>query len=263
MSRHRLIGALTVVAFAAAPAAAQAATITWSGSTSVTPLAIKVAKAYNKPKGYFAYKQGGSDVGINDVARGRVDIGLSSRDPRSGDPDGLVFTRVANDGLCIVTHKTNRVRNLSTEGIQAIFSGAARDWSRVPGATVKGTVSLFTRTQASGSQDAFQNIFMGDRSVSRAASQQRSSGLVAQRVRSNPRGAGYLSFAFSSGLNVPAYKGVSCTLRNAKSGLYGGLRRFYYVTRGQPSGPVAQWIKFIKTSSAARNQIATQWVPIA
>ena len=111
------------------PAAAQAKpTITISGSTSVAPLATKLAKGYLKAKAgkgkvKFRILQGGSDIGIADVSRGRVTIGMSSRDPQPSDPGGLVFNRIARDGVCIATHPDNPLGNLSQEQVQAIFSG--------------------------------------------------------------------------------------------------------------------------------------------
>ena len=116
-----------LVALLAAPAAAQAkSTITLSGSTSVAPLATKLAKGYLKAKpgkAKFRMLQGGSDIGIADVSRGRVSLGMSSRDPQPSDPGGLVFNRIARDGVCVATHPTNPFANLSQDTVQAIFSG--------------------------------------------------------------------------------------------------------------------------------------------
>ena len=80
-----VIAALSLVA--AVPAAAQAKKIiTISGSTSVFPLETQLARAWiktKKGKGVgFKILQGGSNVGVDDVAHGRVSIGASSRDLR-------------------------------------------------------------------------------------------------------------------------------------------------------------------------------------
>ena len=81
-----VIAALSL--FAAVPAAAQAKAkkiITISGSTSVFPLETQLARKWIKTKKgkKFGFKilQGGSNVGISDVSKGRVSIGASSRDP--------------------------------------------------------------------------------------------------------------------------------------------------------------------------------------
>src|SRR3954465_590558 len=135
-----------------------------SGSTPVHPLAVKIAEAYNKKfpgTVKFSISQGGSDIGIGDVARNRVSIGSASRALQGGDPGGLVFNKIARDGVCVVTNPDNAMANLSQQQVQDIFSGKVRRWDDVQGAKVTGPINLAVRTQASGTQDAFRNIFMG------------------------------------------------------------------------------------------------------
>lgn len=260
--------AATVAAIAPSTAAAAKPTITMSGSTSVAPLARELAKGYLKafPNTVrFKLLEGGSDIGITDVSRGRVTIGNSSRDPQASDPGGLAFNRIARDGVCIVTHPDNPIGNLSQEQIQQIFTGRVRNWSDVPGARATGTIDLNVRTQASGTQDAFQQIFMGGPNgprVATSASQKASNGLVQSAVRSSKNAIGYVDFRFTEGTNAVAYKGVACTLRNAKAGTYPGLRSFWMVTRGKPKGATAKFIKWTRTNAAAQKIIGTNWVPI-
>jgi phosphate transport system substrate-binding protein len=266
----RKAGSIIIAALAllAVPAAAQAkTTITLSGSTSVAPLATQLAKGYlktsaGKGKVKFRVLQGGSDIGIADVARGRVSLGMSSRDPQPSDPGGLVFNRIARDGVCIATHSSNSLGNISQDQVQAIFSGSIRSWSQVPGADASGTIDLVVRNPASGTQDAFQNIFMGQNlRVSPSASQRPSNGRVQQAIASNPNAIGYVDFNFTQGLNVVPYRGVACSLRNAKSGQYGGVRNFWLVSRGKASGAARSWLKFVRSRKAGRI-IAKNWVPL-
>ena len=58
------------------------------------------------------------------------------------------------------------------------------------------------------------------------------------------------------------YNGVACTLRNAQSFQYGGVRSFYFVTRGAPVGGVKKFINWVTHSKKANNIIATEWVPL-
>lgn len=264
-----LVGAVVagslVAMVPAAPAAAQGTTITLSGSTSVAPLAAKLARRYVRETGGrvgFRLLQGGSDVGVSDVSRGRVTLGMSSRDPKAGDPGGLQFNRIARDGICIVTNRGNRLGNISQEQVQGVFGGGVRDWGQVPGAGTSGTIDLFVRTPASGTQDAFQKIFMGDTDVSSVATARASNGLVQQAVRNSDGGIGYVSLAFTEGLNTVRYEGVACNLRNAKAGTYGGLRNFWLVSRGKPSRAAAKWIRWIRRDANALRIAATEWVPL-
>ena len=266
--KSRLPLALAVTALAVAVPASTAAartTISMSGSTSVAPLAAKLAKGYLKShprSASFRLAQGGSDVGVADVAAGRVSIGNSSRDPKGSDPGGLVWSRIARDAICIATNANNPVSGLTQAQVQAIFSGRVRNWDQVPGAGVSGPIDLVVRTAASGTQDAFQKIFMGSDKVSSSAAQKASNGLVAQSIKSDPNAVGYVSLAFTKGLNDARYKGVACNLRTAKSGQYEGVRNFWMVTRGRPTGVSLKFIRWIQRSRAARRITATGWVPL-
>ena len=273
MSRRRMrvlgvsaIAALAVTAVAAIPASAPAVpVITMSGSTSVAPLASLLARQYNKSfpnRAKFRLAQGGSDVGVADVAAGRVSIGNSSRDKKSSDDASLVFNRIAKDAICIVTNPRNGVGNLSQSQIQDIFSGKVRNWSQISGAKASGSINLVVRTAASGTQDAFQKIFMGSSSVSGAASAKASNGLVQQTVASDPNAVGYVSLDFVKGTSPAAYNGVACNLRNAKSGQYGGVRSFYMVTKGKATGAAFRFINWVQKSSGANKIVGTHWVPL-
>lgn len=266
---HRMLAVVAVAVAASLCAAAGASakqTITMSGSTSVYPLAVKLAKAYNKQyptRARFKILQGGSDIGINDVARGRVTIGNASRDPERADPSGLVFNRVARDGICVVTHPSNPIGSLSQAQIQDVFSGRLRSWSDVPGARVSGPINVITRTAASGTADAFQNIFMGpSQRIAANAPAKTSNGLVRQTVAADRNAIGFVSLDFLSGVHAVGYRGVTCTLRNAKSGQYRGVRSFWMVTRGRPKGAAARFLSWVRTSPQARRAISSDWIAL-
>lgn len=263
-----VIAALSL--FAAVPAAAQAKTkkiITISGSTSVFPLETQLARAWiktKKGKKYgFRILQGGSNVGISDVSRGRVSIGASSRDPAAGDPGGLVFTKIARDAICMITNNGNPLGNITSATIKNIFVGPTfTNWTQVPGAPISGSIDPIGRAPTSGTHDAFRNIFLGGTNQGSFVAAKASNGLVQQGVQSDPRGIGYVSLAFTSGVHVVQYNGVDCTLRNAASFQYGGVRSFYFVTRGAPVGGVKKFIGWVLGNKKANNIIGSDWVPL-
>jgi phosphate transport system substrate-binding protein len=265
----RLLAVIVAVSLlVAVPAAAQAKKIiTISGSTSVYPLTVKLARKFIKTKKgkKFGFKvlQGGSNVGVSDVSKGRVSIGASSRDPASGDPGGLVFTKVARDALCIVTNSANTISNLSKTDIKSIYLTGPGSWGSFPGATVGGTITPVGRAPTSGTHDAFRSIFLDGTNQASYVAGKASNGLVQQSVKGDPQGIGYVSLAFTSGVHSVAYNGVECNLRNAISGAYGGVRNFWYVTRGTPTGGAKKFINWATRSKKARNVISTEWVPLS
>ena len=127
MRAHRTFIVSVILALALAlPAGAMARRLIIGGSTSVLPLAQKLATAYHEayPKIPAPEIEGGqSDIGISGVASGRFDIGDSSRDPLETDPKGLVFTKIARDGVCVITNRANPISNLSEEEVIDIFTG--------------------------------------------------------------------------------------------------------------------------------------------
>lgn len=267
--RIAVVGAVSAAALMALPAVASAAAakITISGSTSVAPLTAKLIPAYlkgpGKGKASFVLYQGGSDIGVSDVAAGRVVLGESSRDPKASDPKGLSWFKVARDAICIITHPSNPVENLTAAQVTSIFAGQTTSWSSVPGSTKTGSINIVVRTAASGTQDAFEKLFMGSTKVSSSASQKASNGLIQQTVKSDPNAIGYVSEAFIAGTNVAKYKSVACSLQNAKTNAYSGVRNFWYVTRGAPTTATKAFIDWARTSSTAKSIVASGWVPLS
>jgi phosphate transport system substrate-binding protein len=277
---HRtLIVSLTIVLALVAPAGASAKRIIMDGSTAMLPLVEKLAVAYHKANPRIpAPKVGGgqSAIGISDAHTGRVDIGDSSRDPIKGvDPTGLVFTKVARDGICVITNTSNPLTNISQGLVQEIFTGSIRDWSKVPGASISGPIDLFDRDNTSGTQDAFQNIFLGEGvKISSSATAESSEGLEVNSVSSDKSAIGFVSFAatLAGGVHTVDYGGIPCTLRNAKSGQYGGVRNFWFVSKGVkkngvlqiPPGEARKFIEWVTKpgNAKARAIISSEWIAI-
>ena len=253
----------------AAPAAASAATttVTISGATASYPLVSLLAQKYVKlfpKKVKFKIAQGGAQIGINDVAAGRVTIGDVSRDPLPADPAGLVFYPIAKYGICVVTNKANTLSNLTPAQVISIFTGKTRSWAQVPGATASGTIDLISRTSVAGVLTNFQTLLLEGKKVSPLASELSSEGLLRQSVENDPNGIGFLSNyqAALGTLHSVGYNGVPCNKTTATSGQYAGTARFYEVTKGKATGAASAFIGWIEASKAARKIISSQWIPI-
>jgi phosphate transport system substrate-binding protein len=265
---HRsLIASLIASLVLAVPATAGARQLIIGGSTSMLPLVQKLAAAYHKSTHSPTPKVGGceSDCGIASAASGTFDIGDSSRNPIPTDPHGLKFRKVAQDGICVITNAANPVSNLNGQTVAGIFTGAIRDWSEVPGARISGPIDLFDRNGVSGTQDAFQHIFLEEeQKISPSATEEASNGLEQLNVHNDKQAIGFVSFAFTGGVNAVGYNGVACNLRNAKSGQYGGVRNFWFVTRGKPKGEAAKFINWVTKpgNTTVRRIVNTQWIAI-
>jgi phosphate transport system substrate-binding protein len=263
---HRTLAVSAVLGLSlAVPATALGRPLIIGGSTSVLPLAQKLAAAYHRSTHAPSPKVSGgqSDIGIAGVNEGRFDIGDSSRDPIKGvDPKGLVFTRIARDGVCIITNRSNSIGTLSRSTVEEIFTGQKRDWSEVPGARISGPIDLFDRDGASGTQDAFQHIFLEENlRISPSATAKTSNGLEQNSVSTDKQAIGFVSFAYTAGVHPVSYNGVSCTLRNARSGQYLGVRNFWMVTKGRPKGATLKFLAWVTSGKKAVDRIInSQWI---
>ena len=103
----------------------------------------------------------------------------------------------------MITNSKNPIGNLNQETVQAIFTGNVREWSEVPGSKMTGPIDLVDRIASSGTQDAFQNIFLGpDLKISKSAEEEESNGLVQNKVKVDEhRDRSSSPFAFTAGVN--------------------------------------------------------------
>jgi phosphate transport system substrate-binding protein len=262
------LAAVTLIGSAVPAIASASSAITISGATASYPLVELLAHKYTKllhNKVSFRISQGGAQIGINDVAAGRVTIGDVSRDPLSTDPAGLVFYPIAKYAICVVTNKSNPIASLTEAQIQAIFTGKDREWSQIPGAGVSGPIDIISRTSTAGVLTNFKSLFLGNKSVSKLAAEEPSEGLLEQQIESTPGAIGFLSNyrADNGGVNPVGLGGVGCSLANATSGQYTGVARFYEVTKGKATGAASKFISWIDTSAAAKKIISSEWIPLS
>ena len=183
------------------------------------------------------------------------------------DPPGLVFSKVARDGICVITNSANPLANVSQETVQDIFTGDVRNWNEVPGASISGPIDLFDREAVSGTQDAFQDIFLGEAlKISPSATAESSEGLEVNAVGADKSAIGFVSFAatINSGVHTVDYTGIPCTLANAKSGQYAGVRNFWMVTKGAPKGEAAKFIDWVTKPGnlTVRKIVSSEWIAI-
>jgi phosphate transport system substrate-binding protein len=221
-----------------------AGTITEAGSTTVQPVAEKLAEVFkaDNPDVNIVIQGGGSSVGIKSCNDGTVDIGAVSRELKSSEPD-LVKHLLARDGIAIITHPSNKVTGLTKEQVKDIFSGKITNWSEVGGENKE--IFIVAREEGSGTRAAFEELVMGEELIKADAILQPSNGAVRTAVSSTPQSIGFISFGYlDSSVKSMAIDGVAGTVDNAKNGAYPIIRPLYFLTKEQPTGLVKDFIDF-------------------
>lgn len=241
-----LLWLLILLTLPAAGCALRSNRLEVAGSTSVQPLADRLARAYRQEGGAWVVVQGGgSSAGIEAVRSGVVQVGMASRSLTAEESDaGLVAHRIAHDLLVLILHPSHPVDQLSTEQLRHLFAGQVTDWAEVGGRP--GPVRLISREAGSGSREAFRQL-VGP--VSPRAIILGSAGAVRAAVMQDPQAIGYVSLpaARAGGVKMVAVDG-----RWPGEPGYRLWRPFLLVTRGQPDREAASFIRFVLSPPGQR-----------
>ncbi len=225
-------------------------TINIAGSTSVQPVAEKLAQAYmaKNPNVKINVQGGGTSVGIKSAQQGTAQIGTASSKPKENDSQGLVQTQIAKDGIVVVVNNANSISDLTINQTKDIFSGNVTEWTKVSGAS-GGAINVITREDGSGTRDGFQSMVMGGKNgtpILKTAVVQSSTEAIVQAVKGNPNAIGYISLdALNGDVKAVKINGVSPSEQTVSDGSYKITRPFIFLTKGDPTGEVKKFIDWV------------------
>ncbi len=237
--------------------AADNSTITISGSTTVQPLAEKLAEAFmTENTGVRIDVQGGgSSVGVKAAGEGTSDIGMASREIKESELTefpNLNIIVIARDGIAIVSHPDVSVSDLTVEQVRDVFSGKVTNWKDLGGEDQN--IIIVSREEGSGTRGAFEEMVMGeDALIGANAILQPSNGSVRTTVSTTPYSIGYISFGYlDSTVKSISIDGVAPTEPNAADGSYPIVRPLNMLTNGEPTGNVKAFLDFILSEAGQK-----------
>jgi phosphate transport system substrate-binding protein len=224
------------------------ATVSVSGSTSVGPLAEKIAEKFKEKSNIkVEINQIGSSAGITNALNGVSEIGMSSRDLKEEEKaSGLVETTIAYDGIVVVTHPSNKVKNLTMEQLKAVFTGEVTNWKELGGDDME--IVVVSREDGSGSRDAFQEIVgYSSGELIRNSIIASGNGNIKTTVAMNKHAVGFISFEYiDSSISTLGINGVEATAENVLQQKYSLSRPFLFVHKeDQLSDAGKQFIDYI------------------
>ncbi|MEK3954794.1 phosphate ABC transporter substrate-binding protein, PhoT family [Psychrobacillus psychrotolerans] len=224
------------------------ATVSISGSTSVGPLAEKLAAKYTeKDNTNIEINQIGSSAGITNAISGVSEIGMSSRDLKEEEvASGLNEVIIAYDGIVVVTHPSNKVKDLTMEQVKQIFTGEVTNWSELGGDDLE--IVVVSREDGSGSRDAFQEIVeYSSGELIRNSIIASGNGNIKTTVANNKHAVGFISFEYiDENISTIDINGVEATAENVLQKKYSLSRPFLFVYKeGQLTEAGQQFIDFI------------------
>jgi phosphate transport system substrate-binding protein len=148
----------------------------------------------------------GSSTGFAALKNGQADLAASSRpiknaeiselaglgDLRSQDAEQVI----AIDGVAVILHPANPVRQLSINQLAKIFSGEIHDWEQL--GSTGGAIHLYARDQQSGTFDTFNELVLSrfGKTLARDARRFESSEGLSDEVSKDREAIGFIGLPY-------------------------------------------------------------------
>lgn len=224
-----------------------------TGSSTVAPVAAEIAKRYEvqNPQVRIDVQTGGSSRGIADVRQQVADIGMVSRAPKPADKD-LKFHTIAKDGVVMIVHRDNPIRQLTRQQITDIYTDKLNNWQEAGGkpqpitvvnkAEGRSTLEVFTQHFQLKSSQIKADVVIGDNEQG------------IKTVAGNPLAIGYVSVGAAkvnveqgTPIKVLPLEGVQATAQTVRDGSFPLSRPLNLVTQGSLNLQQQKFIDFAQS----------------
>ncbi len=220
-------------------------TVTIAGSTSVMPFSEKLAEHFKIEGSRITVdvQGGGSSAGIQACLNRTVDIGMSSRELK-GDEKRLNEIVICHDGIALVVHPQNPIKDITPDQIRAVYGGSLRNWKQL--GWIDRNIDAVTREEGSGTRGAFEELVMGRTNIHDSTMVQDSNGSVKEVVATDPYAIGFISLGVvDAKVKALTVDGVAPKVENIKTHKYRIVRPFLYLTMGEPEGAARDFIAYV------------------
>ncbi len=242
-----------------------------AGSTTVLPVVSKAADKFTDLSGVpVIVNAGGSGVGINQLAGGKVDIGMISRNITEKEeslyPD-VKFTihRVGKDAVVAVVSSEiyqAGITALTLQQIGQIYLGEISNWKQLGGPDKE--ILVVDKEGSRGTRHVFMQAVLGDKEAKAPGADLvlGANNEEQTAITQSDAAIGMLSHAWLNddvkGLAIIVSDGqrIEPTLENISNGRFPITRDLLLVTNGTPVGAVKEFIDYIK--GKAGQQIVTE-----
>ncbi|MFF2091846.1 phosphate ABC transporter substrate-binding protein [Paenibacillus sp. NPDC058174] len=244
-----------------------------NGSSALLPLTLQAANEFKKanPKVKISASAAGSITGPQAVRKGIADIGAVDWDATKDVPgfkkfDGQVAHKVAVIPFATVVNKNVGVSNLTTKDLQGIFSGKIKNWKDVGGKDAE--IIVVNRTFGSGTRVNFQDkALAGEDFMTKGDNYKevKTSGDMKTAIETTPNAIGYMDLAYvTDKMTALSVNGVAPTEANVINGKYKVWGYGYYMTKGQPTGAVKEFIAYVQSAKFQNGSLKKlKFIPIS
>jgi phosphate transport system substrate-binding protein len=208
----------------------------------------------------------GSSTSFKALGRGEADIGMASRPIKAkelamlaerGQLDSPSSEFVLGlDGIAVIVHPDNPLRQLSKAQLRQIFSGRLRNWRALGG--VSAPIHVYARDDKSGTYDTFKSLILGKEApLSAGAKRYESNANLSDAVAADRHGIGFVGLPYirqSRALAVSdgGTAAISPELFTVATEDYALARRLFLYLPARPSHAAAR--DFVRFAVSRRGQ---------
>jgi phosphate transport system substrate-binding protein len=140
---------------------------------------------------------------------------------------------IAMDGVCIVVHPSNPVKELTSQQVCDIYMGKITNWKELGGSDMP--IVAISRDTSSGTYEVFHEKVMKKQNMASGIEYANANPQVHARVKATAGAIGYVGLGFVDS-NVKALKidGVVPTKQTIAQGVYPVSRPLFLFTNGYP-----------------------------
>ena len=203
---------------------------------------------------------GGSGTGIAQLINNQIDIADASRPIKQNELDNAkskgvipVEFRTCIDGIAIITNKNLKINEISINELRGIYNGSIKNWKNINGPNLK--ITVYGRQSNSGTFAFFQEYVLKNDDYRVDMQPLNGNAQIVDAVIGDEEGIGYVGIAYaekrSDELNILKVKksineqGILPTIENITTGSYPISRYLYIYTNGNPTGEIADYVKWI------------------
>ncbi|MFH1952319.1 MAG: PstS family phosphate ABC transporter substrate-binding protein [Pseudomonadota bacterium] len=248
-----------------------AGNIVIKGSTTVLPIAQKVAEIYMKehPNVKISISGGGSGNGIKALIDGSTDIADSSRFIKTKEVQLAVQKgaypvpfAVAHDCIVPVVHPSNSIVNITMSQLKDIYMGKIKNWKEIGGPD--RPIVVISRDTSSGTYEVWHEKVLKKNRVFPGALLQASNGAISQVVAKNKNAIGYIGLGYlNKDVKALMVNRITGSVETTLNGTYSISRPLFMFTPGWPKGDVLNFINFVMNPNKGQKYVSEAgYVPL-
>jgi phosphate transport system substrate-binding protein len=249
--------------------AAEIQKLTITGASTLAPLVAEIGKRFERlnPNTRIDVQSGGSSRGLADARSGIANIGMVSRalKPEEADVQGAI---VAYDGVSVILHASNPVREMTSEQIKAVFTGQVTNWKDIGGKDQK--ITVVNKAEGRSTLEVFSGYFglKNSEIKSQVVIGDNQQGI--KTVAGNSGAIGYVSIGAAeyevtskTPIKLLGLNGILANSANVQAGRFPLSRPLNLVTKSKADGLEKRFIEFARSAAVDDLVKAQFFVPIA